>query len=109
MLIAVVKKETDDNTIFKIAISLRKLLESNSNPPVKQSYDKIATSVNIRKATVSNTFNAKSVPNSLTLFLIIEAMGFSLIDFSNVYDSIVNSEIESFKKFLIEQAKKNKK
>lgn len=109
MLIAFVKKETDDNTIFKIALSLRKLLESNGNSPVKQSYDKIAMTANVRKATVSNSFNAKSAPNSLTLFLIIEAMGFSLLDFSKVYDSIVNSDIVLFKKFLIEQAKKNKK
>ncbi|MBU7569076.1 MAG: hypothetical protein KAF41_00340 [Flavobacterium sp.] len=109
MLIAVVKKETDDNTIFKIAISLRKLLESNGNLAIKQSYDKIATTANIRKATVSNTFNAKSVPNSLTLFLIIEAMGFSLIDFSKIYDSIVTSDIESFKFFLAEQPRNTKK
>lgn len=109
MLIAVVKKETDDNTIFKISISLRKLLESNGNLPIKQSYDKIATIANIRKATVSNTFNAKSVPNSLTLFLIIEAMGFSLMDFSKVYDSIATSDIALFKKFLAEQARNTKK
>ncbi|WP_306349883.1 hypothetical protein [Flavobacterium sp. '19STA2R22 D10 B1'] len=109
MLIAVVKKETDDNTKFKIAISLRKLLDRNGNLPIMQSYDKIAATANIRKATVSDTFNAKSVPNSLTLFLIIEAMGFSLTDFSKVYDSIVNSDIESFKKFLAEQPRNTKK
>lgn len=109
MLIAVVKKETDDNTKFKIAISLRKLLESNGDLPIMQSYDKIASSANIRKATVSDTFNAKSVPNSLTLFLIIEAMGFSLTDFAKVYDSIVNSDIELFKKFLAEQPRNSKK
>lgn len=109
MLIAVVKKETDDNTKFKIAISLRKLLESNGDLPIMHSYDKIASSANIRKATVSDTFNAKSVPNSLTLFLIIEAMRFSLTDFSKVYDSIVNSDIELFKKFLAEQPRNSKK
>lgn len=109
MLIAVVKKETDDNTKFKIAISLRKLLDRNGNLPIMQSYDKIAATANIRKATVSDTFNAKSVPNTLTLFLIIEAMGFSLTDFSKVYDSIVNSDIELFKKFLAEQPRNTKK
>jgi len=100
MLIAVVKKETDDHTIFKIAISLRKLLESNGNFAIKQSYDKIATNANIRKATVSNTFNAKSVPNSLTLFLIIEALGFSLTDFSKIYDSIKDADIKLFREKL---------
>lgn len=108
MLIAVVKKETDDNTKFKIAISLRKLLESNGDLPTTQSYETIAGKAGIRKATVSDTFNAKSVPNSLTLFLIIEAMGFSLTDFSKVYDSIKNSDIESFKKFLAEQPRNTK-
>ena len=100
MLIAFVKKETDDYTKLKIAISLRRLLESNGDLPIMQSYNKIALTAYIRKATVSDTFNAKSIPNSLTLFLIIEAMGFSLTDFSKIYDSIEDSDIKLFIKKL---------
>lgn len=98
MLIAIVKKETDDYTKLKIAISLRKLLENNGDLPIMQSYNKIALTAYVRKATVSDTFNAKSIPNSLTLFLIIEAMGFSLTDFSKIYDAIEGLDIELFRK-----------
>ncbi|OXA93135.1 hypothetical protein [Flavobacterium hercynium] len=98
MLIAFVKKETDENIKLKIAFSLRKLLATIEEHPVAQSYNKIAVTAYMRKATVSDIFNAKSIPNSLTLFLIIEAMGFSLIDFAKVYDSIQNSDLLEFKK-----------
>ncbi|MEZ0184650.1 hypothetical protein ACHRVK_18800 [Flavobacterium plurextorum] len=94
------KKETDENIKLRIAISLRRLLESIGEAPIPQSYNKIALTAYIRKATVSDTFNAKSIPNSLTLFLIVESMGFSLTDFAKVYDSIDNSEINIFKKAL---------
>ncbi|MBJ2126354.1 hypothetical protein [Flavobacterium sp. IB48] len=98
MLIAIVKKELDDYTKLKIAISLRRLLESNGSLPSTQSYNKIALAANIRKATVSDTFNAKSIPNSLTLFLIIEAIGFSLTDFSKIYDTLRDIDINIFRK-----------
>ncbi|NWL02535.1 hypothetical protein DM790_17060 [Flavobacterium collinsii] len=94
------KKETDENIKLRIAISLRRLLESIGEAPVAQSYNKIALTAYIRKATVSDTFNGKSIPNSLTLFLIVESMGFSLTDFAKVYDSINNSDINTFKKAL---------
>jgi hypothetical protein len=101
MFIAFVKKETDENIKLKIAVSLRKLLETIEGYPVAQSYNKIALTAYVRKATVSDAFNAKSIPNSLTLFLIIEAMGFSITDFAKVYDSIENSDLIEFKKILL--------
>lgn len=100
MLIAFVKKETDENIKLRIAVSLRRLLESTGQHPVQHSYNKIALTAYIRKATVSDTFNAKSIPNSLTLFLIVEAMGFSLTDFAKIYDSIENSDLVLFKNTL---------
>lgn len=101
MLIAFVKKETDENIKLRIAVSLRRLLESTGEHPATQSYNKIALTAYIRKATVSDTFNGKSIPNSLTLFLIVEAMGFSITDFAKVYDSIENSDLLKFKSSLI--------
>lgn len=101
MLIAFVKKETDENIKLRIAVSLRRLLESIGEYPIPQSYNKIALNAYIRKATVSDTFNAKSIPNSLTLFLMVEAMGFSFTDFAKVYDSIENSDLLIFKNTLL--------
>lgn len=99
-----VKNDLEEHIKIKIAISLNKLLQSNeklrkleNEDSMARSYGKIALSADIRKATVSDTFNAKSTPSSLTLILIIEAMGFSLLDFANIYGSIKESEILSFK------------
>ncbi|QGK73202.1 hypothetical protein [Flavobacterium sp. SLB02] len=85
----------------RIAVSLRRLLKSIGEDPVTQSYNKIALTAYIRKATVSDTFNARSIPNSLTLFLIVETMGFSFTDFAKIYDSIENSDLVIFKNTLL--------
>ncbi|NRR91208.1 hypothetical protein HSX10_06485 [Winogradskyella undariae] len=91
---------------IKIAISLNRLLKSgnmtqqfnNSKEEMINSYNQIALEAGIRKATVSDTFNAKSKsgPNSTTVILIIEAMGYSLLDFAKIYDSVNDTEIKNF-------------
>ncbi|OBX23228.1 MULTISPECIES: helix-turn-helix domain-containing protein [Bizionia] len=94
----------EKNIKFKIAISLNILLEKRKNDyknVIKKdllgdSYNSIALNADIRKATVSNIFNARSNPNSITLISIIEAMGFSLIDFSKIYCSISEKDINKF-------------
>lgn len=96
------------NIKFKIAIALNRLLLINMeysrvesvNSGIIKSYNKIALDADIRKATVSDAFNAKSKlgPNSTTVVLIIEAMGFNFKDFAKAYDSIDEKDIESFKK-----------
>ncbi|MCK7591271.1 hypothetical protein M0G43_11855 [Subsaxibacter sp. CAU 1640] len=77
----------------------KNLLSSiKTDEEIIKSYNEIALQPDIRKATVSDTFNAKSKsgPNSTTMILIIEAMGYTLGDFSNQYDSITQSDIENF-------------
>lgn len=88
----------------RIAISLNKLLQSNeklrqsaNEDSLGRSYGTIALNADIRKATVSDTFNGKSTPSSATLILIIEAMGFSILDFANFYEAVTEMEIKSFK------------
>jgi len=105
-LIACVRKLLEENIKIKIAISLRILLEKSKlytqtkgkNDSIGDSYNTIALNAEIRKATVTNIFNAKSSPNSTTLILIIEAMGFKLIDFSEIFDSLTGKDIQMFKK-----------
>ncbi|MDI5894818.1 hypothetical protein [Flavobacterium algoritolerans] len=101
LLIAFVKKDLEEHIKVKIATSLHKLLQSNGKDAVAQSYNDIAIAADIRKATVSDTFNAKSSPNSSTLILILEAMGYSLRDFAHIYDTIKDSEVLAFKRGLI--------
>lgn len=102
------KKDLISYINIKISISLHKLLESSkkfrsinkTKEEIAISYNEIALEADIRKATVSDTFNAnsKSGPNSTTVVLIIEAMGFQLTDFAKIYDSLTESDIENFKK-----------
>lgn len=94
---------------IKIAISLNKLLVAsriykqidNKLDQIATSYNKIALYADIRKATVSDTFNSNSIPKTTTLILIVEAMGYKLYDFAKIYDSITNGEILEFRKSLI--------
>lgn len=102
------KKELIPCINIKIAISLNKLLQfskkfrpfGDTKEEIVESYNAIALEADIRKATVSDTFNAKSKlgPNSTTVILIVEAMGYKLSDFANQYDSITEVEIANFKK-----------
>ncbi len=102
------KNELISNINIQIAISLKRLLETNRNifpnkgsdEEVIRSYNEIALQADIRKATVSDAFNAKTKfgPNATTLILIVETMGYNLNDFAVLYDSITEVEIAEFKK-----------
>ncbi len=99
------KKELIQCIRIKIAISLNELLVTSKDfsrrnvevDEIAQSYNQIALNADVRKATVSDTFNAKSIPNTTTLILIIEAMGYSLNDFAKIYDLISDADIKKFK------------
>ena len=97
------KSEEQSNIKIKIAISLKQLLSSNKGyidendlTTFSKSYNKIALSADLRKATVSDIFNAKSNCQITSLFPIIEAMGYNLSDFSKIYDNITDSQLNKF-------------
>lgn len=103
--IAYVLKGKDKHIKIKIAISLNKLLVKYRQAQMgkadlkdnQASYNQIALNADLRKATVSDIFNAKSTPSSSTLILVVQAMGFSLTDFAQTFDSVNDFEILSFK------------
>ncbi|TRW23626.1 hypothetical protein FMM05_13275 [Flavobacterium zepuense] len=97
LLIAVVKEELEENIKLKTAASLRKLINCEDIAVLSDSYNKIALAIGMRKGTVSDTFNANSKPSSSTLFMIINAMGYSLSDFAKVYESLTDVEVKEFK------------
>jgi transcriptional regulator with XRE-family HTH domain len=98
-------EETQENIKIKIALSLIKLLDDSKNntqriktgEELNISYSEIADNSDIRKATVSDIFNAKKSANTFTLFRIIKSMGYELTDFAKKYDKITDSEIINFK------------
>ena len=99
------EKEAEDTIKIKIAISLNTLLSRNkklynsnkNNKDIIKSYNDIALAADLRKATVSDVFNAKVIPEIPTLFQIIKGMGYTLIDFSKIYSSIGDFDIANFK------------
>lgn len=98
-------EETQENIKIKIAISLNLLLgdskksiqSTKTGEELNISYSEIADNSNIRKATVSDIFNAKKSANTFTLFRIVKAMGYKLSDFSKKYDKISDVDIINFK------------
>lgn len=103
------KKELLEGLDIKIAISLNKLLTASKifqqidekQDNIATSYNKIALYADVRKATVSDTFNANTIPRTTTLILIIEAMGYKLYDFAKIYETITEAEMIKFKNTLI--------
>jgi DNA-binding phage protein len=100
------KDQSEEHIKIKIAITLNRLLSikknlDNSKKVVSEkvkSYNDIALIADIRKATVSNSFNAITEPKAVTLIIIIEAMGFKLNDFAEIYYTLGDSDIKNFKK-----------
>ena len=105
-------EETQETIKIKIALSLNKLAEFSKKKMqndsymerLNTSYSEIADSSNIRKATVSDIFNANKSANSFTLIRIIRSMGYQVTDFGSQYDKITDEEIINFKSTTTEDA-----
>jgi len=52
----------------------------------------------IREATISDTFNGKTLPTITTLLVLVESMGYSLKEFTEVFDEITDEEINEIDK-----------
>lgn len=87
---------------LRVILSLRKMLNVNKSIVKKNkemiyerpdTYRDIYYKSDIREATVSDTFNGKTMPNAVTLLLIIEAMGYNINDFAKIYHGITSGEI----------------
>lgn len=100
------KVQFEDIIKIKIAISLRTLLKQNKeysrkiekSEEVTDSYDKIAINADIRKATVTLAFNGVTRTAMTTIILIVEAMGYTLQDFSKIYSDITDKQISDFRR-----------
>ena len=99
-------KDQQDIINIKIVITLRILLNKNKDlsiskkekiqKDIPQSYSDIASKAAIRKATVTNAFNVDGSSLSTTLLKIIFALGYTLVDFGKVYDTITESDVIDF-------------
>ncbi|AZB17619.1 hypothetical protein EG352_07480 [Chryseobacterium indologenes] len=102
--------------MIKVAIALRLLLSRNKNyvattdntADIINSYEKIATNsyADIRKATVSNAFSGKKRSTMITIILIVESMGYTMIDFGKQYSKITDNDISEFEKNIKKKSSK---
>ncbi|SMP12948.1 hypothetical protein [Chryseobacterium profundimaris] len=88
---------------IKIILSLKKLLEKGKNlqkefkdNKVVYSYHGVASNALLRKATVNDTLNGKTIPKATTLISIVEGMGFNMTDFSKEFDSISEDDVKIY-------------
>src|SRR5690554_4082839 len=87
---------------LRIIYSLRQMLGNNkikrsedpdSSYKFPSTYRDIYFKSDIREATISDTFNGKTLPNATTLFIIIESMGYSLKEFTEIYEQVSKEEL----------------
>lgn len=99
-------KSVEKIIIVKVAITLRLLLDRNKNflqtlsenENIINSYEKISnnSSSDLTKATVNAAFSGKKRSAMTTVVLIVESMGFTMIDFSEQYSQITDGQIQDF-------------
>lgn len=90
---------------LKYALAFRKLLEENvkskaeGNTPFNMvlNTNQLSDTIQRRPATISDIFNAKSIPNGLTIVQILEGLGKSYSDFARYFDNFTKSELNKFK------------
>lgn len=87
---------------LKVIITLRKMLILNKKAQSNDDYsveDQPATYRNlyynsdIREATISDTFNGKTLPTITTLLVLIEKMGYTLKEFAEIFEEVTEAEI----------------
>lgn len=113
-LIACMIKESEKIIIIKTAITLRKMLSNNKSYSAKSdgsmdivnSYDKIAANSNseLTKATVNGTFSGKKRSTMATIVLIVESMGYTMIDFAEIYDKLSERDVSKFREEMLKKS-----
>lgn len=113
-LIAFMIKESEKIIIIKTAITLRKMLSNNKSSSAKadvsvdivNSYDKIAANSNseLTKATVNSAFSGKKRSTMATIVLIVESMGYTMIDFAEIYDQLSERDAKKFREEILKRS-----
>lgn len=113
-LIAFMIKESEKIIIIKTAITLRKMLSNNKSSSAKSdgsmdivnSYDKIAANSNseLTKATVNGAFSGKKRSTMATIVLIVESMGYTMINFAEIYDKLSERDVSKFREEMLKKS-----
>ena len=89
--------------VLRLLLSRNKGYSENDKSDIIDSYEKIAINSNadIRKATVTNAFSGKKRSSMLTIVLIVESMGFTMLDFGKFYSEIKDNQILEFQETIL--------
>lgn len=98
------EKSPEEINQIKVAIALKTIFnlykssskDLNKEEDVVDSYEKIANSIDIRKATVNDIFNANLKSRIITLIPIVNILGYSMEEFGRYFDSVSEQEIIDF-------------
>lgn len=94
---------------LKAVLALRNLFNSNikkqednrikgkKDQSLNDTIGKVSNSTGLRRATISDTLNGKTIPNIITVGLIIMGLGKDFQDFTDEYNKITDVEINKFK------------
>jgi hypothetical protein len=90
---------------LRLLLSRNKALSQNESTKIIDSYEKIAINANgdIRKATVTNAFSGKKRSSMVTIILIVESMGFTMLEFGEIYNNIKDEQILKFQQDILQQ------
>ncbi|WP_128572505.1 MULTISPECIES: hypothetical protein [Weeksellaceae] len=73
---------------------------------IVNSYDKIAANSNseLTKATVNGAFSGKKRSTMATIVLIVESMGYTMIDFAEIYDKLSERDVSKFREEMLKKS-----
>lgn len=101
-----VKSEEQILNQYRYALALRMLLELNKKAVKKglrnetnldDSYNKISSSTNLRKATISEALSGLSEIKAFTIHQILTSLGKTYTQFGKIIDQLSDSDIMKFK------------
>lgn len=86
---------------LRLLLSRNKSLSQNESKDIINSYEKIAINSHsdLRKATVNNAFSGRKRSSMVTIVLIVESMGFTMLDFGEEYSKIEDEQILEFQQY----------
>ena len=93
----------------KLAITIQKIISNNgdrSEDGLVTSLRKLAASSQTEYSIIQKITSSKKDPQFTTLAAIIDGFGISFSEFSKIYDSISDEEIDEYKKSLKQKLKK---
>ena len=77
-------------------MNIQNIKEGKNDKKIDNSYGKISSSTNLRKATISEVFSGISEMKAYTMFQILNSLGKTYTQFGRIMDKITDAEVDLF-------------